>query len=203
MNLRHLGHVFRSGNIEVNGFEVPKNSKSFRNLRDFAWRHHKAKLWCGKIFRRFEKGYHAIALQMGASHMKDRAFDMYGMSREMFRLQIYCIVTSSIVIDFFSQLARVYTWHVFEFGRIPCYFGIFKHFIALTNRKKELNTISTETTATWCWLIGDRSIRVHWMVHACDPWCCVLTNQNARANCVGYRLSTRFVSVIKSAVRKV
>ena len=38
--------------------------------------------------------------------MKDRGFDMYGMSREMFRLQIDRIVTSSIVVDFFFQ-----SWH--------------------------------------------------------------------------------------------
>ena len=37
--------------------------------------------------------------------MKDRGFDMYGTSREMFRLQIDCIVTSSIVVDFF------HSWH--------------------------------------------------------------------------------------------
>ena len=57
----------------------------------------------------FAKDYHAIALQTGASHMKDRGFDMYGTSREMFGLQVDCIVTSSITVDFFSQLPHVYT----------------------------------------------------------------------------------------------
>ena len=67
-------------------------------------RRDKVKQRRGKIFRHFEKGYHAIALQMGASHMKDRGFDMYGTSREMFGLQVDCVVTSSIVVDFFHSL---------------------------------------------------------------------------------------------------
>ena len=116
--------------------KIQKIWESLGNIRDFACRRDKVKQRRGKIFRHFEKGYHAITLQTGASHMKDHGFDMYGTSREMFGLQVDCIVTLSIVVDFFPQLARVYAWHVFEFGRIPCYFGIFKHFIALANRKK-------------------------------------------------------------------
>ena len=73
------------------------------------WRREKVKLGCGNIFSHFEKGYHAIALQTGASHMKDHGFDMYGTSREMFGLQVDCNVTSLIVVDFFPQLPRVYT----------------------------------------------------------------------------------------------
>ena len=41
--------------------------------------------------------------------MKDRGFDMYGTSREMFGLQVDCIVTLSIVVDFFySSHASMY-----------------------------------------------------------------------------------------------
>src|SRR3954471_14454592 len=40
---------------------------------------------------------------MGASDMKNRGFDMYGTSREIFGLQVDCIVTSSIVVDFFHS----------------------------------------------------------------------------------------------------
>ena len=32
--------------------------------------------------------------------MKDHGFGMYGMSREMFGLQVDCIVTLSVVVDF-------------------------------------------------------------------------------------------------------
>ena len=42
-----------------------------------------------------------IALQTEASLTKDHGFDMYGTSREMFGLQVDCIVTSSIVVDLF------------------------------------------------------------------------------------------------------
>ena len=35
--------------------------------------------------------------------MKDHGFNMYGMSREMFGLQVDCIVTSLIVVDFFHS----------------------------------------------------------------------------------------------------
>src|SRR3954466_4165841 len=41
--------------------------------------------------------------------MKDRGFYMYETSREMFELQLDCIVTSSIVVDFFFTAAtRLY-----------------------------------------------------------------------------------------------
>ena len=82
--------------------KIQKNWDSLGNTRDFVWRREKVKLWCAKIFRRFEKGYHAIALQTEASLTKDHVFDMYGTSHEMFGLQVDCIVISSIVVDFFS-----------------------------------------------------------------------------------------------------
>ena len=65
---------------------------------------------------------------------------------------------------------------MFKFGRVPGYFGIFKQFISLINRKKELNTISTGTIGIGGGLFGGSSIQVHWTMQACDPWCCVLAN---------------------------
>ena len=38
--------------------------------------------------------------------MRDRGFDMFGMSHEMFGLQVDCIITSSIVVDWFFH-----SWH--------------------------------------------------------------------------------------------